>query len=183
MEDDYGILTVGGRATYFNPRPPCGGRLCFCHKKHLLRIISIHVLRVEDDQCPSWGRICITISIHVLRVEDDTMTDPNLLTADISIHVLRVEDDMPGHYPGMGCFYFNPRPPCGGRLSHNSGDIVSVAFQSTSSVWRTTTRLVPRLCFWPAFQSTSSMWRTTQMMLVSNVAIDISIHVLHVEDD
>ena len=35
----------------------------------------------------------------------------------ISIHVLRVEDDLPCTYPGAPCPYFNPRPPCGGRLS------------------------------------------------------------------
>ena len=56
--------------------------------------ISIHVLRVEDDQeSKAWLRRW-EISIHVLRVEDD---DSYFCTSypakKISIHVLRVEDD------------------------------------------------------------------------------------------
>ena len=35
----------------FNPRPPCGGRLTRGTHYNVHLIISIHVLRVEDDQC------------------------------------------------------------------------------------------------------------------------------------
>ena len=35
--------------------------------------ISIHVLRVEDDERRSQAWDLISISIHVLRVEDDAM--------------------------------------------------------------------------------------------------------------
>ena len=60
------------------------------------------------------------MSIHVLRVEDDTF--PLLLLRQqiqISIHVLRVEDD-----PTRRALMGSTKP-----------------FQSTSSVWRTTTAL------------------------------------------
>ena len=36
-------------------------------------IISIHVLRVEDDKICTDGRLHDPISIHVLRVEDDVV--------------------------------------------------------------------------------------------------------------
>ena len=70
----------GGRLTrwiwqaqtwYFNPRPPCGGR----------RLIGEMSLRPRN------------ISIHVLRVEDDLPMEPPTTTHQISIHVLRMEDD------------------------------------------------------------------------------------------
>ena len=81
-----------------------------------IQLISIHVLRVEDDQALFPLRRLRLISIHVLRVEDDVRFGPpapltcvfqstssvwrttavvheRLVLVDISIHVLRVEDD------------------------------------------------------------------------------------------
>ena len=80
-------------------------------------IISIHVLRVEDDHSRWECNRFVKISIHVLRVEDDALftISFNLYLAfqstssvwrttppykrgrpprRISIHVLRVEDDL-----------------------------------------------------------------------------------------
>ena len=37
--------------------------------------------------------------------------------ADISIPVLRVEDDRAVSMSGLAMMNFNPRPPCGGRLT------------------------------------------------------------------
>ena len=104
-----------------------------------LRIISIHVLRVEDDfpykpDSPASSKFQSTssvwrtthwiaefqatdnISIHVLRVEDDALVI-ELFAAEprISIHVLRVEDDPSRFDLSLYGPYFNPRPPCGGR--------------------------------------------------------------------
>ena len=82
----------------------------------IIREISIHVLRVEDDDSGAlnsakgkkfqstssvWRTTCsgITvwhpeeISIHVLRVEDDQALMGHATQRMISIHVLRVEDD------------------------------------------------------------------------------------------
>ena len=128
-------------------------------------------------------RIRICISIHVLRVEDDRLrsswrpADRNFNPRPpcggrrvrlicigkhilISIHVLRVEDDGLSVSPYSHPLHFNPRPPCGGRQDKNDAQQKVEQFQSTSSVWRTT--------------STDSMpFGTTS----------ISIHVLRVEDD
>ena len=53
----HGSGTVQGLQLYFNPRPPCGGRHLKHYTAQLRRIISIHVLRVEDDS-PSKRRVC-----------------------------------------------------------------------------------------------------------------------------
>ena len=78
----------------------------------------------------------------------------------ISIHVLHVEDDFRA--------WTWTRP--------------SASFQSTSSMWRTTSTPYfsgsDRI-----FQSTSSMWRTTGALGYTKDGLQISIHVLHVEDD
>ena len=82
-------------------------------------MISIHVLRVEDDTQAETDEVrADMISIHVLRVEDDAkQLQPAAHGDAISIHVLRVEDDLCG-FPDIG--------------------VVVHEFQSTSSVWRTT---------------------------------------------
>ena len=82
---------------YFNPLPPCGGR---------------------PDPCQS-NRRQLCISIHSLRVEGDKILRRMYATAPISIHSLRVEGDF-SDLPKSGLrSYFNPLPPCGGRLSRN----------------------------------------------------------------
>ena len=78
----------------------------------------------------------------------------------ISIHVLHVEDD-----------------PMFSRLRTSFAP-----FQSTSSMWRTTGQTLNELLE-EVFQSTSSMWRTTDVPAGDETVTDISIHVLHVEDD
>ena len=80
---------------YFNPRPPWGGRRCRKHQLVLSRTISIHALRGEGDVCPMLVLIKRGISIHALRGEGDASCSAPLL---------------------QKCFYFNPRPPWGGRL-------------------------------------------------------------------
>ena len=78
------------------------------------------------------------ISIHVLRVEDNQEYGILTVGGKISIHVLRVEDNQAKTHGAAPARYFNPRPPCGGQLCVicliNTGRV----FQSTSSVWRTT---------------------------------------------
>ena len=145
----------------FNPRPPCGGR---------------HIPPTSIDTVPK-------ISIHVLRVEDDAHPDP----AGGDPYHFNPRPPCGGR-PGLFlCSFllnhFNPRPPCGGRPEENAESAERCAFQSTSSVWRTTSThnrvlklfsisihvlrveddAVPRpLMLLPCpFQSTSSVWRTT----------------------
>ena len=64
------------------------------HTPDKYRLISIHVLRVEDDLMPRPAGRGTIISIHVLRVEDDHSRWECNRFVKISIHVLRVEDDM-----------------------------------------------------------------------------------------
>ena len=166
----------------FNPRPPCGGRPSY--------VILFHPLPAFQSTSSVWRTTPLTeadarkwaISIHVLRVEDDETGHAVAMSIPISIHVLRVEDDRPvgvhrdqqadfnprppcggrrhprvyvaayphfnprppcGGRPAPRARHylrrnFNPRPPCGGRLMISGAGNFPVRFQSTSSVWRTT---------------------------------------------
>ena len=221
---------AGGRPWHFNPRPPCGGRQHATLYKKFSRTISIHVLRVEDDltplqkreaptlyfnpRPPCGGRLaCSSGNVNLrqnfnprppcggrpyrplsllgqrnfnprppcggrlahirgkLRNKPDfnprppcggrpRHCDAYARTGRISIHVLRVEDDSAVFNHCFFSSYFNPRPPCGGRPFFSPSSLGSAAFQSTSSVWRTTGK-----------EARYMLWR------------DISIHVLRVEDD
>ena len=102
----------------FNPRPPCGGRHFALKYPIKITTISIHVPRVEDDLTSVSPLKRRVISIHVPRVEDDAKYLYSFsMSSVISIHVPRVEDD--GHSVDAVArgLYFNPRPPCGGRLA------------------------------------------------------------------
>jgi len=167
--------------------------------------ISIHVLRVEDDTREGERRPNSHISIHVLRVEDDAAVPSSitgtlpfqstssvwrttwpLLTSTIqrliSIHVLRVEDDKGCAHCKRAYTDFNPRPPCGGRLGTHSRSVYGVRFQSTSSVWRTTTG---------GFSLQTGDKISIHVLRVEDDraeidlrdSLHISIHVLRVEDD
>ena len=78
---------------YFNPRPPWGGRL-FKNKIN---------------------STCIAISIHALRGEGDVDRFRKHKKFDISIHALRGEGDWLAPSRLSPHWYFNPRPPWGGR--------------------------------------------------------------------
>ena len=80
---------------HFNPRPPCGGR-------------QISLSRSSNSSpfqstSPVWRT---------------TRSSPRIvLVTPISIHVPRVEDDFAGFSVVAVVLDFNPRPPCGGRLT------------------------------------------------------------------
>ena len=125
------------RRANFNPRPPCGGRpSTTTDTTKMSRFQSTSpVWRTTPNSIkygthftfqstsPVWRTTlrnigfsdCDFISIHVPRVEDDDINDLGFVLTDISIHVPRVEDDTPQHRLFGLRFYFNPRPPCGGR--------------------------------------------------------------------
>ena len=139
VEDDPWHKTWRKSAAYFNPRPPCGGRLTPCPSTTLRRYISIHVPRVEDDAVRvGGGRVCRNFNPRPPcggRLHTDVQTPERRLafqstspvwrTTDrkrkkipvdgISIHVPRVEDDAVTYIKLRKKQYFNPRPPCGGR--------------------------------------------------------------------
>ena len=62
-----------------------------------------------DGDTPTW------ISIHALRVEDDNLARAFNMSEAISIHALRVEGDRPYRFLTWLRRYFYPRPPGGGR--------------------------------------------------------------------
>ena len=123
---------------YFNPRPPCGGRPVKAG-----RIIDNGQFQSTSSV---WRTTLITstrgkrahISIHVLRVEDDDFVE-------IVKEILPYFNPRPPcggrrkPYAGYSAAPdFNPRPPCGGRQALQCNTDVTPVFQSTSSVWRTT---------------------------------------------
>ena len=124
------------------------------------------------------------ISIHVPRVEDD------VTAIDCQLKTSRFQSTSPGWRTtthlvcdlGSPC-YFNPRPPCGGRLKDNIRVQRGVIFQSTSPVWRTTYVISSGDSLHLKFQSTSPVWRTTILSAPVFVDVRISIHVPRVEDD
>ena len=96
-------------AGHFNPRPPCGGR------RSLMWPVK---LRAQFQSTPPMrGATCQ----HLLR-------RPRY---GISIHAPHAGGDpQPRRSPGHQ-FYFNPRPPCGGRRARLRWNSHNFRFQST----------------------------------------------------
>ena len=115
VEDDKVALKIWRCRLHFNPRPPCGGRpASSSHAPAAARFQSTSSMWRTTRRMGIEVRREV-ISIRVLRVEDDEKIKRWMLLLLISIHVLRVEDDrfaLPCAHPTT---YFNPRPPCGGR--------------------------------------------------------------------
>ena len=146
----------------FNPRPPCGGRRNNNHVAGRAARISIHALRAEGDALfqsnnsltfyfnprpPCGGRpVSVAnkssnkpISIHALRAEGDIEPrSSSCRLSVISIHALRAEGDSELTQKKYKAAYFNPRPPCGGRLGGSDAAVIVGLFQSTPSVRRAT---------------------------------------------
>ena len=80
-------------------------------------IISIHALRGEGDTPAIEVSLSVCISIHALRGEGDRSGPSQPGAFLISIHALRGEGDWLYKQFGDIGFYFNPRPPWGGRLN------------------------------------------------------------------
>ena len=98
------MLSVGGSLLYFNPRPPRGGRLECREHAGRNQCISIHALREEGDGSTTSTSGAFTIF----------QSTPSARRAT-SRFCLRLAD----------LFYFNPRPPRGGR--HFLGTLVPLA--------------------------------------------------------
>ena len=104
-------------AKHFNPRSPCGERRVGTVALPVDELISIHALLAESDAAIS-GWVCkCGISIHALLAESD----------HLRALVSELEED------------FNPRSPCGERRPRMPGRIrASQGFQSTLSLRRAT---------------------------------------------
>ena len=125
---------------HFNPRPPWGGRP--------LKIMSIQFGSVLFQSTPSVGRATMSMRQFVIQAikfqstpsvgratKNNWDTDYMLV---ISIHALRGEGDLVYDRLYAISYYFNPRPPWGGRRIYTSGTQAGRSFQSTPSVGRAT---------------------------------------------
>ena len=80
--------------------------------------ISIHALRVEGDNRNKLDKSQCLLFQSTPSVWRATKSGKKTLKArNISIHALRVEGDENCYTDKKKRSYFNPRPPCGGRLS------------------------------------------------------------------
>ena len=184
VEDDIKILPPRSRIYHFNPRPPCGGRP---RKRNHLPIrkrfqstspvwrttiwrFGKNRMHKFQSTSPVWRTTIIFMKLEPITV--------------ISIHVPRVEDDADLWVSPSSKRNFNPRPPCGGRLSrsHSLNPRTSISIHvprveddcNASSVCpffvdfnprppcggRQRTRAHENHC--KQFQSTSPVWRTTR---------------------
>ena len=81
----------------------------------------------------------------------------------ISIHVPRVEDDYSGVGNQRPNYYFNPRPPCGGRHISLARDAVLKSISIHVPRVEDDASRIMLYCFADLkFQSTSPVWRTTK---------------------
>ena len=199
-----GRLAAHAGMANFNPRAPCGARLGPALSLSPSLLISIHAPRVGRDGCFVPARSPRAISIHAPRVGRDQLQPPPMYGGGISIHAPRVGRDC------KDCIYyhkennFNPRAPCGARLSLGvaitkmggfqstrpvwgattaEGRVQSLfKFQSTRPVWGATSFLLSR-CGSVVFQSTRPVWGATSSFTSSSLLSDISIHAPRVGRD
>ena len=105
-------------ASNFNPRAPCGARPGI----YLLRFLS-----------------CVFQSTRPMRGATRKSRD-NLLTGDISIHAPHAGRDYCAEHQPKPKEHFNPRAPCGARLSCSRPLARPLLFQSTRPMRGATTR-------------------------------------------
>ncbi len=169
---------------YFNPLPPCGGRLCY----HPSKCYHTHF----NPLPPCGGRHVIAPNSHLVQYFNPL---PPCGGRPVSRYT-----------PARARIYFNPLPPCGGRRFWFRFGVYSEQFQSTPSVWRETAPVIHVTCqcrdFNPrppcggrrhgsqgrdgrlyTFQSTPSVWRETGHGQQDCRPYPISIHSLRVEGD
>ena len=124
---------------YFNPRPPRGGRRSrkFFQFLYLLFQSTSSARRTTKSVLPA---MTVTlISIHVLREEDDDYHDMERCAETLFQSTSSARRTTCKANVGYGDEEdFNPRPPRGGRLRYPTAGSVHRRFQSTSSARRTT---------------------------------------------
>ena len=132
------INRVGGACFRdFNPRPPCGGRPCAPGLFQKFENISIHGPRVGADA----RRTCSMCGYPQFQSTAPVWGPTTALKASQE----RVENFNPrppcGGRPISFCRScllspnFNPRPPCGGRQAGFVASVKPMGFQSTAPVW------------------------------------------------
>ena len=175
-----------GRAAatrYFNPRSPCGERLDGANQIIALYKISIHAPRVGSDISLRRSQWKLAISIHAPRVGSDPSGRCRHSPSPISIHAPRVGSDNVDGAGLAGNNYFNPRSPCGERLTKKEVGVIfrniSIHAPRVGSDW-------PGWCGTGAekvFQSTLPVWGATGGNRMNGISLYISIHAPRVGSD
>ena len=140
VEDDDFYRVIGFGAVNFNPRPPCGGRRIQrqdrqghydfnprppCGGRHLTSRAQTNCTKFQSTSSmwrTTFGRGPGQGRAHHFNPRPPCGGRPPRRT-----------------FPAA-TGYFNPRPPCGGRPVPSVTPKMAFKFQSTSSMWRTTTR-------------------------------------------
>ena len=117
-EGDRQLHRAWQRRTYFNPRPPRGGRLGGAFMAQYAN---------QFQSTPSARR---ATAAH----------DAAISVYNISIHALREEGDISQTATANFAMHFNPRPPRGGRLQNQVNALMGMTFQSTPSARRATAK-------------------------------------------
>ena len=184
---------------HFNPRVPCGTRLT--SQKHLngYIIISIHGSRVGPDEIRSF-----TLTISSVFQSTGPVWDPTTPIINLKLSALFqstgpvwdptpfqvVRFSLPSLFQSTGPVWdptscksgtlspirhFNPRVPCGTRLTLIFVSAIHTKFQSTGPVWDPTSSASrpPKAL---VFQSTGPVWDPTGMWQNSSSLKLISIH-------
>ena len=137
-EGDVKEALLSDITSYFNPRPPWGGR----------RPASERAAEaVIFQSTPSVGRA--TSNVEYFPYIEEFQSTPSVGRATgkvcfakvditISIHALRGEGDDELEAPIVFMIHFNPRPPWGGRQRMRGQVTSRLSFQSTPSVGRAT---------------------------------------------
>ncbi len=124
-----------------------------------------------------------TISIHSLRVEGDSLVYSYKFPEKYFNPLPPCGGRLSTFCVWYSMFYFNPLPPCGGRLGISPYAVNCVLFQSTPSVWRETFPTCRPKCQFPIsihFLRVEGDRITTKCICVRGT---ISIHSLRVEGD
>ena len=98
-------------------------------------LVSIHALLAECDAFDLGNEIrkLKFQSTHSLRSATCLVCGDDVL-CQVSIHALLAECDLRMSMPSLGSRGFNPRTPCGVRLSESRHTGLTVTFQSTHSL-------------------------------------------------
>ena len=169
-------MTNVGIISNFNPRPPCGGR------------------RISPSGHSSWAAFQSTAPVWGPTTRQRTSHDISV----ISIHGPRVGADRAEQASRAGPEYFNPRPPCGGRLfliclhlrqqyfnprppcggrpSSWSLSPSSSGFQSTAPVWGPTGQVGDLLPPGAHFNPRPPCGGRQRSVILSSLVSSISIH-------
>ena len=161
VEDDSLPLPIMLILPYFNPRPPCGGRhtstqaILFDNSFQSTSSVwrTTYVLPYSNKG--------VLISIHVLRVEDD-LSRVHLHGSNWYFNPRPPCGGRPYQYDNVFCVKdFNPRPPCGGRHIVTASDTRPRAISIHVLRVEDDCKHAKHAQFCAIFQSTSSVWRTT----------------------